>query len=102
MEAKLAESADELRRNKESEPSKTEALTREDILEEMEMEKKKSNLVILGINDDGNDQDAVKDLFTVLTGAKGRRAIGSVERIGKSRPGRNRPIRVTMLNTDSK
>jgi len=71
-------------------------------LEEIEIEKRRLNLVIMGLKAEDRDDEAVKDLSAVLTGAKGVSAIGNVERIGMAHAGRARPLRVTMTNTESR
>jgi PHD-finger len=102
IEAKLVESVEELKKNKESEPVLVAGLKRDEVLEEIEIEKRRLNLVIMGIKEDDEDETAVKDLFTVLVGSKGVKAVTSVERIGRVTAGKTRPIRVKMANSDSK
>jgi hypothetical protein len=102
IEAKLVESVEELKKSKESEPVMVAGLGRDEVLEEIEIEKRRLNLVIMGIKEDNEDDAAVKDLFTVLVGSKGVKAVSSVERIGRAQAGKIRPIRVKMINSDSK
>ena len=101
IEAKLVESVEELKKGRESESVTNLGLKREEVLEEIEIEKRKLNLVIIGLKEE-NDEQLVKDLFTVLVGNKGVRAISRVERIGRVKPGTTRPVRVLMANTDSR
>src|SRR6266536_5461438 len=58
----------------------------------------------MGLKEDNaeNDEQLVKDLFTVLVGNRGVRAISAVERLGRVKPSSTRPIRVIMANTDSR
>jgi PHD-finger len=102
IEAKLVESVEELKKSKESEPIMVAGLKRDEVLEEIEIEKRRLNLVIMGIKEENEDETAVKDLFTVLVGSKAVKAVISVERIGRTQAGKIRPIRVRMINSDSK
>lgn len=80
----------------------TQGITREDVLEEMEKERRRNNLVVMGVKNEGEDQEFIKDMFTRLVGAKGVRAMDSVERIGKRDANKIRPIRVVLKNTETK
>jgi len=79
-------------------------LSREDVMEAIEIEKRKLNVVIIGLKEDTQveDDELAKDVIKVLTGAKGIKAIAKLERIGIARQGKIRPLRVVMVNIESK
>lgn len=103
IEAKLINSVEEIKKSQEHSAEQGLAgLRREDVLEEIEIEKRRLNLVIMGLKEENDDEIAVKDLFMTLTGTSGVKSVVRVERIGRAQHGRIRPIRVVMSNSDSK
>lgn len=121
MEGELVETKEEVRMVKEevkrldtkisniSQPIGPDSATssvikREDVLEEIEIERKKMNIVINGLKENNTDEEEVKDVLTKLAGAKGARSIMNIERIGKKTSDKKkiRPIRVVLNNTESK
>jgi chromosome segregation ATPase len=106
IEAKIEETAmsvEELKKSREeNETTVKTGLMREDVLEEIEIEKRRLNVVIMGLKDGNDDEREIKDLFECLTGARGVKAIVNFERFGRKVHGKTRPLRVTLLNWDSK
>ena len=72
-------------------------LKRDDVLEEIEIEKRRLNLVIMGVKKEDKDEDFVKELFGVVAG-RDVQDVRNVSRIGRKHDGKVRPIRVVMAN----
>jgi hypothetical protein len=102
IEAKLVESVSELKKSQEHVTAQTSGLKREDVQEEIEKEKRKLNLVVMGLKEEMDDKGAVENVLTALNVTTGARAIKSIERIGKAVTGKVRPVRIVMLNNDSR
>ena len=102
IEAKLVESVEELKKVRDITVNENPGLKREDIQEEIEKEKRKLNLVVMGLKESDDDRNELESVVAALNVSTGSRAINKVERIGRHVPGKTRPLRVVMLNTDSK
>jgi len=98
IEAKVMEKVEELKKTE----NKTEVgLKREDVLEEIEIEKRRLNLVIMGVKEEGKDEDFVKELLAVVAG-RDVWEVTNVSRIRRQQEGKTRPIRLAMANQDSR
>ena len=85
IEAKLMEKVEEFRK---TEMVKTDVgLKRDDVLEEIEIEKRKLNLVIMGVKEEDKDEDFVKELFDVVAG-RDVEEVRNVSRIGRKQDGK--------------
>jgi hypothetical protein len=109
LETKFAETMEEIKKTRpikeenENETRGKTVLRREDVLEEIEIEKRRLNVVIMGLTkEEGDGEQDVKDLFERLSGAQGVKAIVNVARIGRQTTGKVRPLRVTLANPDSR
>lgn len=80
----------------------TGGLRREDVLEEIEIERRKMNLVVSGLKEGNNDEEEIKECFSKLAGVKGVRSIVNIERIGKRVVSKVRPVRVILNNMEGR
>lgn len=76
--------------------------TRRDILEEIELDKRKNNLILKGIQEGQNLDEIVKGVVFKLGGEAGVRAIRNVIRVGKMRDRFHRPVRVEFTGSEVK
>jgi len=76
-----------------------EAVDKDDVLEAVEIERRRMNLVIMGVTEEEKDKEAVNEILTKLIGNKVSASISSVERLGR-KTGKIRPIRVVLNNLD--
>ena len=76
--------------------------TRRDIVEEIEIDKRKGNLIFKGIKETQNGEEIIKKVVTKLIGEEGESIISGVTRVGKVREGFNRPIRVVFNNAEKR
>lgn len=89
---KVKVSMEQIRVEQEAEP-----INRAEIMEELEIERRRLNLVIMKVPEEGKDEDIVKEIVTHLIGESGSSAIVEVERIGRlSGDGKARPLRVKL------
>ena len=65
------------------------------------MEKRRLNLVVMGVREVGKDKDFVKELLAVVAG-RDVWEVTNVSRIGRQQEGKTRPIRLVMANQDSR
>lgn len=77
----------------------TRAISRNDILEELEIDRRKMNLVIMGLPESDTDVDKVKEVLNKLVGERSSDSVAEMERIGKPRQdGEPRPLRLKLSN----
>lgn len=100
IEAKLCKSVEDLRKSNED----TVQVSREDVLEEIEISKRRMNIVINGIKENEDEREVVKDVIAKLVGARGVASISDVERIGirSSDKKKHRMVRVIFTNVQVK
>ena len=77
-------------------------VTKESLKEEMDIERRKMNVVIMGMKEDLRDEEVAKDMLAKMAGVKGVKSIEVVERIGKKETGKVRPVRIRLNNIDAK
>lgn len=82
-------------------PKESEALKKEDILESVEIEKRKMNIMLMGVSEDDRDKEVVDDILVKLGGQKGLSSVSCFDRLGR-KSDKIRPIRVTLSNLDAK
>lgn len=71
-------------------------ISRNDILEEIEIDKRKYNLMFMGVEEGGNDINIVTNIVQTLVGEEGKGGIRSCMRVGKLHTGKNRPIKIAI------
>src|SRR5579872_4991627 len=71
------------------------------VLEEIELEKRRLNLVIMEVKEEDKDEDFVKELFGVVAG-RDVEEVRNVSRIGRKQDGKVRLILVVMANQDDR
>src|SRR6266853_2023405 len=77
---------------KENEIQRTKEI-KEDVLEEMEIEKRRLNMIVKGVPENKSDEEEkefVDGLLTSLIGQKGSKSLENMERIGKFNKDRKR------------
>lgn len=77
-------------------------MKREEVLEELEIERRKMNLVVNGLREGNQDEDEIREVFSKLAGVRGVKSIVRIERIGKRTVNKVRPVRVVLNNLEGK
>ena len=77
-------------------------MRRDDVLEEIEIERRKMNLVVNGLREGSQDEEEIREVFTKLAGIRGVRSIVRIERIGRRAVNKIRPVRVVLNNMDGR
>lgn len=75
-------------------------LSRRDVIEQIEIDKRKCNLVIAGIGEEDNEKEVTHKIIHFLLGEEeGQDIIKHIERVGKRVPDKNRLVKITLQNT---
>lgn len=77
-------------------------LSREDIVEQIEIDKRKGNLILMGIKEEENEWDTVNKLVQHLIDQEGTEVVKGVERIGKRVEEKDRPVRIVLASTEAR
>lgn len=101
IEAKLAKTVEEMETRR-PENSNMQGLNRNDVLEEIEINKRRMNVVIIGIKENEDEAEMVKEICTRLVGASAVKSISYIERIGRRSSGKHRLVRVCFSNQQAK
>lgn len=75
-------------------------LTRREVVEQIERDKRKMNLMVMGIKEGDREEDVVNSIIDKLGGVVEEGDISSIERVGKRVDDKNRPIRVSFRNSE--
>ena len=76
--------------------------TRRDIQEEIEIDKRRGNLIFKGIKENQNAEEFIQNVVIKLVGEEGGNCINGVTRVGKCREGFDRPVRVIFNNAEKR
>lgn len=68
---------------------------RRDIVEQIEIDKRKGNLIFMGMGEGVNEREVVNKILIELEAGNGEGVIGNIERIGERKENKTRPVRVS-------
>lgn len=79
-----------------NEPESMTGYNRTNIIEEIEIDRRKHNLILFGATEQENEGDVVDKVLTALVGESKNVVVTRVERVGKIRGDKGRPIKFTL------
>lgn len=80
----------------------TTVINRSDIVEEIEIDRRKQNLMIFGVDESENAAEIVDTIVTLLAEESRRNVVTNVGRIGRIRNDKSRPIRFTLSSLETR